>query len=175
MNKEDKSWEWLCRLAKSLKCLPSTYADGNEHLITSAENLNARIAELEAQLEKCTQLLSKHWPASMSCNGYLQVAGHLGNILAQLAEHEEWYASLMEHCVDGYYKCEKCGGPVAEGLVCAWCGDTAPSEALPTPKPDTEGGDLPPCYGGSAEGCDSCHERSKCEQEREETESEASK
>ena len=37
----------------------------------------------ESELEKCTQLLNKYWPESMSCNGYLQVAGHLENILTR--------------------------------------------------------------------------------------------
>ena len=42
----------------------------------------------------------------------------------------EWYDSVMVHAVDpdAYYKCEKCGGPVASGLCCHWCGDTAPRE-----------------------------------------------
>jgi hypothetical protein len=55
----------------------------------------------------------------------------IAELEAELAKHGEWYDSLMEHCVKGYYKCEKCGGPVAEGLVCAWCGDTAPYTPLP--------------------------------------------
>ena len=77
----------------------------NERLgaeLMNAQNANVllrnRIAELEAQLaeatkyetelHKCTELIGEHWLSSISCNGLLQVAGHLGNILAQLAKYE---------------------------------------------------------------------------------------
>jgi hypothetical protein len=53
----------------------------------------------EAELEKCTQLLDKHWPESMSCNGYLQVAGHLENIL-----HRQPDTALVEALEGLYYE-----------------------------------------------------------------------
>jgi hypothetical protein len=61
----------------------------------------------EDELEKCTQLLNKYWPESMSCNGYLQVAGHLKNILTRQPEQE--LVDALEvicgtTCVDGYSK-----------------------------------------------------------------------
>jgi hypothetical protein len=43
-----------------------------------------------------------------------------------IKELEAWYDSLMEHCVKGYYKCAKCGGPVRETLCCAWCETDSP-------------------------------------------------
>jgi len=58
----------------------------------------------------------------------------IAGLEAKLAEYGEWYDSLMTHCVKGYYKCEKCGGPVAEGLCCAWCNTTTPD--LPEAEPD---------------------------------------
>ncbi len=48
---QEKSWKWLCKLAKVLKCLPSAYADDNDHIITAAEKLQSRIAELELTLQ----------------------------------------------------------------------------------------------------------------------------
>jgi len=53
--------------------------------------LEAQLAEHEkytSVLDSCTELLEKHWPASMSCNGRLCVDGHLQNILNVLAAHE---------------------------------------------------------------------------------------
>ena len=47
------------------------------------------LKQCDGELEKCTQLLSKHWPSAMGCNGHLQVAGHLGNILKDLQALKE--------------------------------------------------------------------------------------
>ena len=88
-------------------CLPCTEKD-------------KRIQELEAVLGKCTQLLSKHWPASMSCNGLLQVAGHLAVILAQLAKHKEHEKKCMMYsfsalgCMCGLYGEKRLSEPVVK-------------------------------------------------------------
>ena len=50
MSEDKRMWDWLCRLAKALKCLPSTFVDGNEHIVEAAVKLQARIAELEEKL-----------------------------------------------------------------------------------------------------------------------------
>ena len=47
----------------------------------------------EQQLEKCVELLGKDYIGSMGCNGLLQVAGHLKNILTELSDLK---ASLRE-------------------------------------------------------------------------------
>ena len=72
----------------------------------SLKNLNAQLAEHEkyaSVLDSCTELLEKHWPASMSCNGRLCVDGHLQNILNVLAEHE--WVSVEDRLpeVSGWY------------------------------------------------------------------------
>ena len=68
--------------------------------------LKAQLAEHEkyaSVLDSCTELLEKHWPASMSCNGRLCVDGHLQNILNVLAEHE--WVSVEDRLpeVSGWY------------------------------------------------------------------------
>ena len=55
-----------------------------EELRLQNDKLQAELDKHKSQLENCTQLLDKHWPSSMGCNGHLQIAGHLGNILAEL-------------------------------------------------------------------------------------------
>jgi hypothetical protein len=67
---------------------------------------------------------------------WLKAGEMITDLQAQLAQHEAWYGSLMEHCVKGYYKCEKCGGPVRERLCCAWCETTTPD--VSTPKEDAK-------------------------------------
>ena len=60
--------------------------------------------------------------------------GDLAVAVAENDELKQWYDSLMEHCTKGYYKCVKCGGPVAEGLCCGWCKTTAPYSENPEGK-----------------------------------------
>jgi len=45
-------------------------------------------------------------------------------------DYKEWYESIMqtEYVAKGYYKCNHCGGPVSNGLCCAWCGSDCPGE-----------------------------------------------
>jgi hypothetical protein len=69
--------------------------DGDYDQLIMMESMYAHIAALQAQLalcqkyesqlHKCTDLMEKNWPASMSCNGLLQVAGHLDNVFKELA------------------------------------------------------------------------------------------
>ena len=77
----------------------------------------SRIAELEKRLENTAKIT----------NGQINVLeAYIAGLEMELAEREEWYESLMEYCVKGYYKCVHCGGPVANGLCCAWCGSKSP-------------------------------------------------
>jgi hypothetical protein len=51
--------------------------------------------DYEAELEKCVMLLDKQYDPSMGCNGLMQVAGHLKNILAD-REASPWIAITPE-------------------------------------------------------------------------------
>ncbi|MCK5611586.1 hypothetical protein KAR91_57475 [Candidatus Pacearchaeota archaeon] len=66
-------------------------------LIAENTKLAARVGELEkcdSELGECVELLSQY-DGAMGCNGHLQVAGHLKNILAQLkamtAERDDYH------------------------------------------------------------------------------------
>ena len=53
------------------------------------------------------------------------------------ADANKWYAAIMDALEQrpelGYYRCRRCGGPVAPRLCCAWCGSDAPY-APPSPE-----------------------------------------
>ena len=70
-----------CERCKDKEAAIHTYSQQSERRLE-------RIAELEAELGKCTTLMDKYWPASMSCNGILLVSGHLSSVFEELAKHQ---------------------------------------------------------------------------------------
>ncbi len=54
----------------------------------------------EKELEKCVALLDIHWPSSMSCNGLLQVSGHLNNVLIDLQAKDKEIERLRRTVIE---------------------------------------------------------------------------